>query len=509
MADEGRAGREGVVDVAKPAQPSKVLGHRVLRELERRAGSDRRRADALFGPPLRNLRREQILPCGLVPTPTEHAHLVPVVDRGSPSQGVEKAVAEQIAREELRALATALLLDLERRSADVVVPEEGDGCRRDAVREPEVVVVAQASRDAACAGRAAGVAHERVLQREVDDVRHAAFAHERRQRRSVGLEDLAEDVEGRDAGSAGSGADLRHPRLEERAVDVLRGVDAEAVDLVGPNPVTPDACEAVDHERLLGEDVVEAEEVSLLEAARRAGREVDVAAIVVPRHVVQPCRSLERPLLREHDRLARLVAGGEARKPLASRIALRRVRLALAVAVRRLLRRAVARPTGEQDDVRRMVDDDVEVDLQPEAVRAVDEGREVGIRPEVRVDPREVEPPVAVVGGAVALHRLLDDDGREPDGGEAEILHAREPRSRVVTHTGQPLQVAAVVPADVRGVVARHRPAAARSPAVVRRVAVRVAVGHHEVDALVRERRVGRWLRERIALGAARRCDRT
>ena len=62
-----------------------------------------------------------------------------------------------------------------------------------------------------------------------------------------------------------------------------------------------------------------------------------------------------------------------------------------------------------------MVDDDVEVDLQPELVRALDEGREVRVRPEVRVDSREVEAPVPVVRGAVSLHPLLDDDGSEPD----------------------------------------------------------------------------------------------
>ena len=156
-----------------------------------------------------------------------------------------------------------------------------------------------------------------------------------------------------------------------------------------------------------------------------------------------------------------------------------------------------------------MVHDDVEVDLQPEAVRAVDERREVRVRPEVRVDPREVETPVPVVCGAVALHPLLDDDGSEPDGGEPEILDAGEARPGVRADPGQPLQVAAVVPADVRRVVAGHRRPAARSSAIVRGIAVRVAIGHHEVDALARKGRVRRRLRERLALGAARRRDRT
>ncbi len=222
---------------------------------------------------------------------------------------------------------------------------------------------------------------------------------------------------------------IQAPKI--RAVDVLGGVDPEAVDLVRPYPVAPDLREPVHDERLLGEDVVEPEEVPLLEAPGRAGRELDVAAVVVAPDVVQPRRALEAALLRKHDRLARLVAGRKARKPLAARVALGRVRLALAVAVRRLLRRAVARPAREQDDVRGVVDDDVEVDLQPEAVRALDERREVRVRPEVRIDSREVEPPVPVVRRAVSLHPLLDDDRREPDRREAESLdRARDPSGR-------------------------------------------------------------------------------
>ena len=478
-------------------------------EIERRAAADRRRSHALLRLPLRDARREEILTGRLVAAAPEHPDLVAVVDGRGAAQEVEKAVTEEIAREELRALGTALLLDLQRRSPDVVVPEEGDGRRRDAVAKSEVVVVTEPRRDAARARGASGVAHERVLQREVDDVRHAALAHERRECRSVGLEDLSEDLERGDAGGAGSGTDLGHPGAEERAVDVLRGVDAEAVDLVGANPVAPDLREPVHDERLLGEDVVEPEEVSLLEASRRARRELDVAAVVVAPDVVQPRRALEAPLLRKHDRLARLVAGRKARKPLAARVALGRVRLALAVAVRRLLRCSVARSPGEQDDVRCVVDDDVEEDLQSEPMRALDEVREVGVRPEVRIDTCEVEPPVPVVRRAVSLNPLLDDHGSEPDGGEPEVLDAGEPGPSVCTDSGQTLQVAAVVPTAVRRVVAGHRRSAARSPAIVRRVAVRIAIGHHEVDALVRQSRVRRRLRERLALGAARRRDRT
>ena len=113
-----------------------------------------------------------------------------------------------------------------------------------------------------------------------------------------------------------------------------------------------------------------------------------------------------------------------------------------------------------------------------------------------------------MVGGAVALHPLLHDDGREPDRREAEALDPREPGPRVGARPREPPQVSAVVPADVGRVEARHRAPAARAAAVVRGIAVRVAVRHHEVDALDGERGVRDRLRERGELGAAWRRDR-
>ena len=47
---------------------------------------------------------------------------------------------------------------------------------------------------------------------------------------------------------------------------MLRGVDAEAVELVPADPVAVHLGQARDDERLLGEEVVEPEEVALLEA---------------------------------------------------------------------------------------------------------------------------------------------------------------------------------------------------------------------------------------------------
>ena len=105
---------------------------------------------------------------------------------------------------------------------------------------------------------------------------------------------------------------------------------------------------------------------------------------------------------------------------------------------------------------------------------AVDEGGEVLVGAEVRVDAVEVDPPVAVVGRAVALHRELRPTGGVTQiAGEAEVLQAREPGVRVGAGPGQPLEVAAVEEAGVGRVEAVRARAAAEAARVVGRVAVR------------------------------------
>jgi hypothetical protein len=89
-------------------------------------------------------------------------------------------------------------------------------------------------------------------------------------------------------------------------------------------------------------------------------------------------------------------------------------------------------------DVGGVVDDDVEVDLQPERVRLGGQVGEVLVGAEVRVDRREVEPPVTVVAGAAVLERVVLQDGCQPERGEAEILDPLQV-------PGEAPQVAAVV----------------------------------------------------------------
>jgi hypothetical protein len=152
-----------------------------------------------------------------------------------------------------------------------------------------------------------------------------------------------------------------------------------------------------------------------------------------------------------------------------------------------------------------VVDDDVEVDLQAEAVRALDEGREVGLRAEVAIDRGEVPDPVAVVGRARALHGLLTVGRRDPHSREPEILHTLQAAARIGAAAGEPAEIAAVVPPGVGGVEAGHAADAGEATPIVRRIAVRVAVGHHEVDPLGRERRPHRRLRQRRQHGTSRR----
>ena len=181
-------------------------------------------------------------------------------------------------------------------------------------------------------------------------------------------------------------------------------VDPDPVDPVALDPGRVDVGEAADDVPPLGEEVVEAEEVALLEAGLVARAEVDVAPVVVAGRVVQPGGPLRGPVGAEEDGHPRHEPGAQARERLPD-VARRAERRAAARPVGDLLRAEVAgAAAGERDDVGGVVDDDVEDHLQPEPVRALDHRAELRGRPEVRVRGREVGDPVAVVAGAVALY---------------------------------------------------------------------------------------------------------
>jgi hypothetical protein len=129
-----------------------------------------------------------------------------------------------------------------------------------------------------------------------------------------------------------------------------------------------------------------------------------------------------------------------------------------------------------------VVGDDVEVQLHAARVYRVGELAHVRLGAEVRIDGGEIRDPVAVVPGALlarpTLHRLVLVDRPQPDGGGAQALD-------VVEFRGEALQVAAMIEALVRRIEAGGQAVALQAAPVVGRVAVRKAVGQHEVDDLV------------------------
>jgi hypothetical protein len=232
----------------------------------------------------------------------------------------------------------------------------------------------------------------------------------RRDRPARVLGHLAEHVEVADPARAGVARDLRREALPERVVDVLHGVHPEAVDGEVADPALVDVDHPVHDGRVFGEQVVQPEEVAVLGVLPGEGR---VAAVVVEADVVQPRRHLDVLLVGRH---ARVVAErGEVVRGRARRLAGRRERRerraagelpvvehrAVGALVGPLVLRHVAHAGALliPDDVRGVVGDDVEVDLDPARVGGLDQCREVVVGPQVRVDLREVGDPVAVVAG--------------------------------------------------------------------------------------------------------------
>jgi len=112
----------------------------------------------------------------------------------------------------------------------------------------------------------------------------------------------------------------------------------------------------------------------------------------------------------------------------------------------------------------------------------VDEGLEVRVGAEVRVDLCEVRHPIAMIGGAFltrrALDRLVLENRGQPDRGDAHVLDIVEPLD-------QPFQIAAVVVALVRRVETGFQPVALEAPKVVLLVTILEPVRKQEIDYLV------------------------
>ncbi|MGX1130215.1 hypothetical protein RKD49_002405 [Streptomyces glaucescens] len=428
-----------------------------------------------------DLRGEHRLAGVLVAARAGEALLVAVVDHRVAPVEEHQLVGEGGLLQQLGvARVRVVLLEEGPEAAHVVVAEEGDLLVGVGLVGRVLVVVAEDRRQLLRAAALGGVGAGRVLEGEVEGGVEAALGDVRGGDVGVGGVDLAEHEEVvaallRRVGVQGGG-----PLRPELGVDVLHGVDPEAVDVEVPDPALVDLLHALDDLGTLGPQVVETDEVTVGGGLAGPG---GVAAVVVHRRVVEPGRDLHVLLALGDDRRAREgtgVDGGEVA------LSVRVVRVVEGLAVLRQVREGAL---GEVvvglllvvDDVGGVVGDDVEEDLHALGVRLGDEGFEVLVGAEVRVDLREVGDPVAVVAGrgvrTLTLHGLVLEDGGEPDGGGAEALYVVEPLR-------QALEVAALVEALVGGVVPGGEAGAGESAPVVAGVAVGETIRQDEVELL-------------------------
>ena len=146
------------------------------------------------------------------------------------------------------------------------------------------------------------------------------------------------------------------------------------------------------------------------------------------------------------------------------------------------------------ENVRRVVQNDVEEDLDAAVVGLGDQGLQFGVGAEVRVELGEVGDPIAVVaGGDVrrrALHGPVLEHGRHPNGSYAQVV-------QVLQLAEEAGDVAAVIEALVGGVEAGHQPVAHQAASVVGGAAVVKAIRHDEVEDVVLDWVAHRRLHER------------
>ncbi len=426
-------------------------------------------------------RGEHALPGVLVAARAGEALLVAVVDDGVAPAEEHQLVGEPVLGEDLGIGGLGVVLLQEGSDpAHVVVAEEGDLLVRVGLVGCVLVVVPEDTGELLRAAALGDVLAGRLLEGEVERGVEAALGDVRGGDVRVGRVDLAEHEEVVPALPGRVGVEGRGPLRPELHVDVLHGVDPEAVDAEVPHPALVDPLHAPYDLGPLGPQVVEPGEVAVGGALTGEG---GVAPVVVHRRVVEPRRDLDVLLRRGDGRGAREGAGadlGEVPSPV------RVVGVVEGLAVLRQIREGAL---GEVvvglllvvDDVRRVVGDDVEVDLHALGVGLVDEGLEVLVGAEVRVDLGEVRDPIAVIARrgvrAVALYWLVLEDRSHPEGSGTQALDVVEPLD-------QALEVAALVEALVGGVVSGGEAGAGQAALVVARVTVGETVRQHEVELL-------------------------
>ena len=368
-------------------------------------------------------------------------------------------------------------------------------------------IVLRQAREHVGAALAAGRVHRRAHEREVEHGRKPGVASPARQQSGiiVARRDFPENVEVRDALRGRMVADGGDEGAPELRVHMLGGVDAIAVDAEPVDPPLVDGDEAIHHARIFGRQIVQTDKVAIL---RAFAAPIGVAAIMIIDGIVQPGWHLRLFLALGNDR--RVGEGGIGQlSPVGGAC----VVIARKAAVDR--RAGDAAPAGKGivglgaiwgracgalailDDVGGMVGDDVHIDFHAARMSGVHQRPKVRVRAEMRVDLREVGHPIAMIACALlagpALHGLVLEDGREPDGGGAEPLN-------IVQLRGQPLEVAAMVEAARGGVIAGLEPSAFQAALVVARIAIGEPVGQDEIDDLLHGRSRAQF-RQRVRAG--------
>ena len=241
---------------------------------------------------------------------------------------------------------------------------------------------------------------------------------------------FAKNVEVRNTFGFGAGQHRRYKSRHEFGIDEAGGVDAKAVNAVVVDPGAKNLNHAFHDARIFGHDIVEADKI----AARGAfAVERGVAAVMVIKRVVEPIRPLYVLFAFRHGHRIGVVGIGEARKicfalnPVAEEAVIDRRPVHTALARIRIVRRRAVRTLHLLgaflvfDDVGRVVDDDVHVELHAPGMNRIDQLLELGIGPEVRIDVGEIGDPVAVIAGRfiarIALHRLVLEHRGEPHRG--------------------------------------------------------------------------------------------
>ena len=447
------------------------------------AGAGRRQERGILV--LRRLGREHVFPrMGVAPPAADHALLVAIIDHGLAAGQIEQAVAELDEGGELfgRGAGVVLLQEIPE-PATVVIAQKG-GRQMDVAVVVGIVVVAGDEFSQRGGGAALGNKFPRGAKKsEVEGGihRHRVRGKLAEQVRAVVLVvHLAKLEKIRPPAGPGLGPDGGTEGLPEGRVHVLDRVDPVAVD-AAVEPVGENIDEALDHPRVLGEEVVEPGKVTQGGALPCPGA---VAAVVVKGDIVQP-RGVSGGFLRgcHHGYMRETPFGGQRGKRggiiqavvsqgpliegLALDITIGRSR-PIAVIVLQVL-------VG--DHIRRVIDDDVHVDLQAAGMRLLDELAKFLVGPEVGIDLQEIRDPVTVIARTINLHRLVFKGRGHPHGRDPQLL-------QIVQLGGQAGEVAAVVVVDAGGVEAAARGAAGQAAGVVGGGAIGKPVGQHEVHRL-------------------------